>query len=84
MGKPRDLISLVEDRPGHVKSHAVDGQKLTKATAWEPAHGFESSVQDVVSWYTKHTGWWRPTILEGARDYFVSRYPDLVAALETS
>ncbi len=82
MEKPRSLVSLVEDRPGHVLSHAVDSEKLMRVTDWRPIHQFDESVPEVVSWYASQARWWGPTILGEAREYFGSRYPDLVKAVE--
>lgn len=80
LGKPGDLISFVTDRPGHVERHAVDSNKLQEATGWAPAHRFEESLPEVVSWYADHAAWWSDTILGSAREYFMSLYPKLVAA----
>lgn len=80
LGKPADLIAPVEDRPGHVASHAVDSEKLREATGWTPVHRFEAALPAVVRWYVEHAGWWRETLLGSARDYFQNRYPRLLEA----
>lgn len=82
LGKPRELISFVEDRPGHVASHAVDSEKLRRVTGWSPSHRFEASLPDVVEWYVEHTAWWETTLLGMAREYFKARHPNVVAAVE--
>ncbi|MFQ6013522.1 MAG: dTDP-glucose 4,6-dehydratase [Thermoplasmata archaeon] len=82
LDKPEDLISFVEDRPGHVLSHAVDSARLRIETGWAPEHRFEASLPAVVQWYADHVPWWRETVLGTARDYFEARYPKLLAAAE--
>ncbi len=82
LGKPRDLISFVEDRPGHVLSHAVESEKLMRVTGWSPSHRMGDSISEVVDWYTEHPSWWRATLLGKAKEYFLERYPDVVAAAE--
>ncbi len=82
MGKGRDLLAAVPDRPGHVKIHAVDSAKIRRATGWTPVHRFDDAVSDVVRWYAEHVAWWRATLLGSARTYFEARHPDLVAAAE--
>ncbi len=82
LGKPHDLISFVKDRPGHVRSHAVDSRKLRRASGWSPSHHFNDALPEVVDWYSERTPWWRATVLGTARDYFESRYPRVVAAAE--
>ncbi len=83
LGKPHDLISLVEDRPGHVMSHAVDSDKLRKMTGWWSSLSIDSSFSDVVKWYAERVDWWKPTVLEKAREYFETRYPTLVSSIES-
>ncbi len=81
--KPRDLISLVDDRPGHVLRHAVDSARIRIETGWTPAHTFKESLPEVVAWYGDHTRWWRATVLGSARGYFEARRPQLVVAAES-
>ncbi len=80
--KPYDLISLVEDRPGHVMRHAVDSGKLRSMTGWEPAFRFDRDFPEVMQWFAKNGPWWRSTIVTNAREYFAARHPDLLAAVE--
>jgi dTDP-glucose 4,6-dehydratase len=80
LGKSRDLLAFVDDRPGHVLSHAVDSGKLREATRWAPRHTFEASLPAVVEWYAHHTKWWRATMRGTARAYFEGRHPRLLAA----
>ncbi|MFQ5919631.1 MAG: dTDP-glucose 4,6-dehydratase [Thermoplasmata archaeon] len=82
LGQSPDLITLVEDRPGHVLSHAVDSARVRIDTGWTPAHSLEESLGSVVGWYSDHVPWWRTTLLGSARSYFETRHPGLVAAAE--
>jgi len=82
LGVPRNRIGRVEDRPGHVISHAVDSGKLRRAVGWKPAHGFDQGAEETARWYSENSRWWRPTVLTGARAYFEGRYPGLVEAVE--
>ena len=81
LGKPRSLISRIDDRPGHVRSHAVDSAKLRKKVGWRPARTFDAELPQTVEWYAAHPKWWRRTLLGTARGYFAKRHPGLVAAL---
>ena len=82
LNKPRDLISLVQDRPGHVLSHAVDSARLWIETGWTSTHTIEESLPAVVRWYADHEAWWSSTLLGSAREYFEARHPNIVAAAE--
>lgn len=50
LGKSHELISFVEDRPGHDWRYALDSSN-TRALGWEPKVGFEEGLKDTVEWY---------------------------------
>jgi dTDP-glucose 4,6-dehydratase len=58
LGKPRDLITLVEDRLGHDRRYAVAGSKL-KALGWTPETDFRAGLEETVRWYADHRSWWQ-------------------------
>jgi dTDP-glucose 4,6-dehydratase len=58
VGRPRDLIKLVADRPGHDRRYAVDSAKI-RALGWQPAHRFEDALAATVRWYRENEAWWR-------------------------
>ena len=52
MGKPRDWIEFVADRPGHDLRYAIDASKTTDQIGWEPRSGnFEERLAEVVPFY---------------------------------
>jgi dTDP-glucose 4,6-dehydratase len=57
LGKSRDLVSFVPDRPGHVRRHAVNSDKLTGTLAWEPRIAFQEGIASTIDWYRTHTSW---------------------------
>ena len=49
MGKPRDFINWVGDRPGHGRRYAIDASKLRRELAWTPVHDdFESELRELI------------------------------------
>jgi len=82
VGKPRGLISRVADRPGHVKSHAVDSGKIRRRIGWKPTRRFAAGLPEAVRWFVEHPAWWRKTVTDAGRAYFEERYPGLVPAVE--
>ena len=58
--KPRDLITHVEDRPGHDIRYSLDSSKIKNELGWEPQHSFDSALQKTVEWYLKNESWWKP------------------------
>jgi dTDP-glucose 4,6-dehydratase len=59
MGKPRSLITFVNDRPGHDRRYALDASKIIRELGWKPAYFFEETLPATVSWYQKCETWWR-------------------------
>ena len=47
----RELITFVDDRPGHDFRYAVDAQKLERDLGWKPAMPFLVGLQQTVEWY---------------------------------
>jgi dTDP-glucose 4,6-dehydratase len=59
-GKPRDLRTIVPDRPGHDRRYLLDSTKLRRELGWEPRREFVDGLADTVRWYTDHREWWEP------------------------
>lgn len=50
MGKPRNFIDWVSDRPGHDRRYAIDASKLRCELGWASIHDdFESGLQEVIA-----------------------------------
>jgi len=59
LGKPKSLIQKVLDRPGHVKRHAVDTDKIKRALGFKAKTRFESGIKKTILWYKENKAWWR-------------------------
>lgn len=64
MGKPEDMMALVEDRPGHDLRYSLDSSKARSKLGWRPRHSFQDSLARTVDWYIKNEWWWKPLISE--------------------
>ena len=73
LGKPKSLIRLVEDRPGHDRRYAVDSSKLRRI-GWQPSVSFEEGLKKTVEWYRKNESWWRPIKSGEFRQYYEEQY----------
>ena len=58
-GSYRNLITFVDDRPGHDKRYAVDSSKLQNTLKWEPKESFQSGIKKTIEWYLDNEDWWR-------------------------
>ncbi|MEM9280238.1 MAG: dTDP-glucose 4,6-dehydratase [Verrucomicrobiota bacterium] len=61
----RDLITFVEDRPGHDRRYAIDASKMEQQLGWKPAETFETGLRKTVRWYLENRDWWE-AILDGS------------------
>ncbi len=57
-----DLITYVDDRPGHDRRYAIDASKIQRELGWVPAETFESGLRKTVQWYLDHPEWWQRTL----------------------
>ena len=53
----KDLITFVEDRPGHDLRYAIDASKIEKQLGWKPRETFESGIRKTVEWYLDNQTW---------------------------
>ena len=57
-GTRRDLITFVDDRPGHDQRYAMDTSKLTRDLGWVPRETFVTGLRKTVEWYLANRPWW--------------------------
>jgi dTDP-glucose 4,6-dehydratase len=53
----RELITYVQDRPGHDVRYAIDNTKIKSQLGWEPKESFKSGMQKTVEWYLANLSW---------------------------
>ena len=59
MGKSKDLIQFVSDRPGHDYRYSLDSSKIRRELKWTPTHDFESGLNSTINWYIENKIWWK-------------------------
>ena len=60
MGKPEELITLVEDRPGHDLRYSLDSSKIRSKLGWKPRFSFERALEATVNCTKKANGGGNP------------------------
>ncbi len=55
-----DLITFVEDRPGHDARYAIDPSRIREELGWRPSVTIEQGLERTVGWYLENENWWRP------------------------
>ena len=59
-----ELITFVQDRPGHDRRYAIDAGKIERELGWLPQETFESGLRKPVQWYLDNRSWWQ-NVLSG-------------------
>ncbi|MBO0365576.1 dTDP-glucose 4,6-dehydratase [Pseudomonas shirazensis] len=54
-----ELITFVQDRPGHDLRYAIDASKIERELGWVPAETFASGLRKTVQWYLDNREWCR-------------------------
>lgn len=60
-----ELITYVDDRPGHDYRYAIDSGKIQRELGWEPRESFDTGMKKTVQWYLENESWWN-NILNGS------------------
>ena len=68
LGKPKSLITHVEDRRGHDLRYAIDPAKAKRELGWEPETSFEAGIQKTIRWYLDNRAWWEPLYAGSKQD----------------
>ncbi len=54
-----ELITYVQDRPGHDLRYAIDASKIERELGWVPEETFASGLRKTVQWYLDNLDWCR-------------------------
>ncbi len=69
-----ELITMVKDRPGHVRRHAVATEKIRRALNWKATVPFEQGLEQTIHWYRQNPSWWQPIKSGAYREYYRRHY----------
>ena len=58
VSKYENLITFVDDRPGHDLKYAIDASKIFKTLGWSPDENFNTGILKTVKWYLDNKIWW--------------------------
>ena len=70
----KELITYVEDRPGHDFRYAIDASKIKNDLGWKPKYTFNNGIKDTITWYINNKIWWKDII---SKKYNLERLGDL-------
>jgi dTDP-glucose 4,6-dehydratase len=52
-----ELITYVQDRPGHDRRYAIDASRIARELGWAPEQTFASGMRRTVQWYLDNRAW---------------------------
>jgi len=58
-GKPKSLMKLVTDRPGHVERLISSTKKVKRMLKWRAQTNFSEGIIETVKWYENNQWWWQ-------------------------
>lgn len=53
----QNLITYVQDRPGHDRRYAIDAKKIERELDWRPAETFATGIRKTIQWYLNNQQW---------------------------
>ena len=54
-----NLITFVNDRPGHDHRYAINCDKIERDLGWTPSVSIEEGMRKTVHWYLNNKEWWQ-------------------------
>ena len=73
-GRYEELVTYVQDRPGHDRRYAIDPSKIEREIGWQPVETFASGIAKTVRWYLDN-GQWIDGVRSGAyRQWLQTQY----------
>ena len=59
LGRPKSLLTYVDDRPGHDRRYSIDTSKISNELQWKPTaqKKFASQLEETIEWYLDNQDW---------------------------
>jgi len=57
-----NLITHIDDRPGHDQRYAVDCTKIKEELGWIPKESFDTGLNKTINWYINNLSWVSKTL----------------------
>ncbi len=74
LNKSDDLITYVQDRPGHDRRYAIDNSKITTELGWTPSYTFEQGIKETIDWYVDNREWIEQIVSGDYMKYYEEMY----------
>ncbi len=74
LGKSKDLIRHVKDRPGHDRRYAIDSSRIMTELGWAPSVTFEVGIEKTIDWYLANKNWLNNIVSGQYQTYYQEMY----------
>ncbi|MBI4692901.1 MAG: dTDP-glucose 4,6-dehydratase [Gammaproteobacteria bacterium] len=75
MGRGREMIRPVADRPGHDRRYAIDARRIRSELGWAPSRSaWPQALAATIQWYVDNERWWRRIKSGEYRTYYALQY----------
>lgn len=78
----RELITFVQDRPGHDFRYAIDFSRIRTELGWQPSVSLAEGLRLTVRWYAEHRDWCRQVLTGEYRHYYERQYGSRIRQAE--
>jgi dTDP-glucose 4,6-dehydratase len=68
------LITFVQDRPGHDRRYAMDVRKIERELSWRPRETFATGIRQTIQWYSAHEKWIQEVTSGDYRQWIAAQY----------
>ena len=69
-----DLITFVQDRPGHDLRYAIDATKINEELGWKPSVTFEQGLSLTIDWFLSNKEWLDNVTSGDYKNYYEKQY----------
>ena len=73
LGRDKNSIEYVKDRPGHDFRYALDSKKIKKL-GWKPEYDFKKAIKETIEWYKNNPAWWKKIKSGEYLEYYRKQY----------
>jgi dTDP-glucose 4,6-dehydratase len=74
VGESEQLITYIQDRPGHDRRYAIDATKINKELGWYPSVTFEQGLEETIDWYLNNASWLQNVTSGNYQSYYQNMY----------
>jgi dTDP-glucose 4,6-dehydratase len=74
VGKTRERITFVKDRPGHDLRYAIDASKIKTELGWTPETKIETGIAATIDWYLENEEWVSRVKSGAYREWIAQQY----------